>query len=174
VPGSLATTPIPLPGGGVLTPLTVEDAAEMAGVLADPALYEFTGGDPPDVAGLRERYARLVAGRSADGTEDWLNWVIREPDGTAVGYVQATVTDGGRRAEIAWVTGVPWQGRGRATEAAKALVTWLLAAGVGEVVAHVHPDHTASETVARRAGLAPTGRYEDGEQAWVLATSAAG
>ena len=65
-------------------------------------------------------------------------------------------------------------GRGWATSATKALVTRLLATGVDEVVAYVHPDHAASEAVAHRAGLAPTGRLHDGEQAWVLVPSGPG
>jgi len=68
----------------------------------------------------------LPAGRSPDGREEWCNWILRrEPGGEAVGYVQATISGEGRRAEIAWVVGLPWQGRGYATEAARALVGWL-------------------------------------------------
>jgi RimJ/RimL family protein N-acetyltransferase len=156
-----------------LAPLTVADADEMAGVLAGPELYTFIGGEPPDAGGLRERYAVLVRGHSADGLEDWFNWVVRlrhgGAAGAAVGYVQATVTEAGSRAEIAWVVGTPWQRQGYAAEAASALVTWLTGHGVGTVLAHVHPEHAASEAVARRCGLAPTGeRDEDGEQRWEL------
>ena len=39
-----------------LCPLEVSDAGEMASVLADASLYEFTGGEPPTVAELEERY----------------------------------------------------------------------------------------------------------------------
>ncbi len=144
------------------------DAAEMAGVLRGAALHEFTGGSPPTVAELRARYARQAAGRSPDGREEWRNWVLRrEPGGEAVGYVQATVTDEGRRAEIAWVVGLDWQGHGYATEAAQALVTWLDSRGVRVIQAHVHPRHAASAAVARRAGLRPSGAVEDGEQLWL-------
>ena len=152
----------------VLVPLAVGDADELAAVLGDPALHRFIGGEPLDADALRERYARLVVGHSPDGTQEWFNWVVRGPDGASVGTVQATVTDGGRTAEVAWVVGTSWQGRGYATEAARALVGWLVAGGVVEVVAHVHPDHAASEAVARRAGLSPTGRTHDGEREWAL------
>ncbi|MFN0284001.1 MAG: GNAT family N-acetyltransferase [Kineosporiaceae bacterium] len=157
-----------------LGPLTVADAGEMTGVLAGPELYTFIGGEPPDATALRQRYTVLVRGHSADGTEDWFNWVVRlrRADGTpgvAVGYVQATVTDAGTRAEVAWVVGTAWQRRGYASEAAAALVGWLTRQGVDTVVAHVHPEHAASEAVARRCGLVPTGETdEDGEQRWEL------
>ena len=151
-----------------LTPLAVADAEEMVGVLSGAALYTFTGGSPPSLGELRARYARLATGRSPDGREEWRNWILRrEPDRAAVGYVQATIVDGGTRAEIAWVVGLSWQGQGFAAEAARALVAWLDARGVSIIQAHIHPDHGASAAVARRAGLAPTGQTDDGEQLWL-------
>ncbi len=140
----------------------------MVGVLRGDALYAHTGGAPPGLAELRARYARQAAGRSPGGRAEWRNWILRrEPGGEAVGYVQATITGEGRRAEIAWVVGLDWQGRGYATEAAQALVTWLDARGVGVIQAHIHPGHAASAAVARRAGLRPSGTVEDGEQLWM-------
>ena len=150
-----------------LVPLAVSDAGEMVGVLSAEALYAFTGGSPPRLDELRARYARQVAGRSPDGSQEWGNWIIRrEPGGQAVGYIQATVVDDGKQAEIAWVVGVDWQGQGYAAEAAQALVAWLGSRGVTTIQAHIHPGHAASAAVARRAGLAPTGHFDDGEQLW--------
>jgi hypothetical protein len=80
----------------VLVPLAIADAGEMAVVLADPTLYAFIGGEPLDEATLRRRYAQLVVGHSADGTEAWHNWIVRmKTDHVAVGTVQATVHLGG-------------------------------------------------------------------------------
>jgi RimJ/RimL family protein N-acetyltransferase len=150
-----------------LVPLAVTDAEEMVGVLSAEALYTFTGGEPPGLDELRARYARQAAGRSPDGSQEWRNWIIRrEPGGQAVGYVQATVVDDGKRAEIAWVVGVDWQGHGYAAEAAQALVAWLGSRGVTTIQAHIRPGHAASAAVAQRAGLAPTGHVDDGEQLW--------
>jgi RimJ/RimL family protein N-acetyltransferase len=154
-----------------LLPLRVDNAGEMAAVLADPALYRFIGGEPPTVDGLVERYEAQVAGRSPNAAETWLNWIVRErSSGAAIGFVQATIleaADGAvRSSEIAWVIGTPWQGRGYATEAARALVDWLERGDVRSIVAHVHPDHAASATVAERAGLEPTDVMVDGERAW--------
>ncbi|MEU4803799.1 GNAT family N-acetyltransferase [Actinosynnema sp. NPDC023587] len=157
-----------------LEPLRVEHAEEMAVVLAAPELYAFTGGEPPDVAELRRRYARQVLGRSREGDQWWLNWVVRRHDtGQAAGYVQATVENGppwvGNRppaAEIAWVVGVGHQGRGFAQEAAGLVVGWLRAAGITRFTAHAHPDHAASNAVARWIGLVATDVVEDGELLW--------
>jgi RimJ/RimL family protein N-acetyltransferase len=152
----------------LLTPLAVTDADEMVLVLGHEDLYRFTGDAPPTLAELRARYARQVTGRSADGRQEWRNWIIRcEPDGQAAGYVQATIDEGGRRAEIAWVVGLAWQGRGLASAAARAMVGWLDARGVERIQAHIHPAHGASAAVARAAGLTPTEVLEEGEVLWL-------
>jgi RimJ/RimL family protein N-acetyltransferase len=153
-----------------LLPLRVEDALEMSEVLADPALHVYIGGEPLDAAGLQARYERLVAG-SGEPDVTWLNWVLRlRAEGVLVGTVQATIDRSERAsvAEIAWVVGRPWQGRGLATEAAGALVTWLRDQPVDLVVAHIHPDHRASAAVATAAGLTATEREYDGETRWEL------
>jgi len=145
-----------------LIPLQVEHADEMAVVLSDPALYAFIGGAPATAEQLRSRYERMIAGPSSPG-ESWLNWVIRLRDeGCLTGYVQATVS--ADTAEIAWVVGTPWQGRGIAREAASALVDWL---PVRTVVAHIHPAHTASAAVAAAAGLTRTDVWQDDEVRWL-------
>ncbi|WP_436757197.1 GNAT family N-acetyltransferase [Streptosporangium sp. V21-05] len=165
-----------------LEPLAPHHAAEMAEVLGDPALHTFIGGSPETPEQLRDRYARLAATPPPNRAESWLNWVIRlhtpdigsdrpvgDPDRLTgsdrlVGYVQATVVRD--RATVAWVVGTPWQGRGIAGEAAVALVAWLGERGTTTIVATIHPDHTASSAVARRAGLTPTDGRVDGEVVW--------
>lgn len=150
-----------------LLPLRVEYADEMAAALSDPALHDFIGGGPSSPEDLRVRYERLVAG-SPDPAVIWCNWVLRlREDHRLVGTVQATIA--GTTAEIAWVVGTPWQGRGLASEAACALVARLAQRpGTDTVVAHVHPDHAASAAVARAAGLQPTEEEHDGETRWRL------
>jgi RimJ/RimL family protein N-acetyltransferase len=152
-----------------LAAVTEADAEEMAVVLSDPRLHEFIGGSPLGALELRTQYRRWAAG-SGNPHEVWLNWVVRLRDtGEAIGFVQATVArpPGARlTAEVAWVTGVPWQGRGFAAEAAAALVGWLADAGVGDVTACIHPQHRASERVAERVGFAPTGGTVKGERVW--------
>lgn len=153
-----------------LVPLTVEHAAEMAAVLSDADLHTFIGGAPVGPEDLRSRYERMVAG-PPDPAVSWLNWVIRlREEACLVGTVQATVTPcpDGRVAEIAWVVGTPWQKRGIATEAARALVARLGQQPVRSVIAHIHPDHHASAAVASAAGLVPTRHQHDGETRWEL------
>ncbi|MFF7869118.1 GNAT family N-acetyltransferase [Streptomyces qaidamensis] len=151
-----------------LLPLRVEHAEEMAAVLSDPALHTFIGGTPDTPQALRSRYQRITAG-SPDPAVSWLNWVIRLRDESCLtGTVQATVGPSGHGtvAEVAWVVGTPWQGRGIAVEAARGLVDWLGRQAVHAVAAHIHPGHRASAAVATAAGLTPTDERHDGEVRW--------
>ena len=75
-------------------------------------------------------------------------------------------TEQGLVAHVAWVVGVPWQRRGFAKEAARAMVSWLEDKQVELIVAHIHPDHSASAAVARDAGLVPTSERHRGETIW--------
>jgi RimJ/RimL family protein N-acetyltransferase len=141
----------------MIEPLRVDHAAEMVEVLSDPAIYEFIGGQPPTEEELAARYARQVQ------HPGWLNWIVRE-DGRAVGTVQATIT--GNIAEFAWVIAPRHQGRGLATAAARAVRDLLRGEGINEFLAHIHPDHAASQAVARRLGLHPTDVVHEGEVRW--------
>lgn len=158
----------------LLTPLRPEDAGQLAMVLDDARLHEFIGGSPASPAGLKARYRRLADGPKDPG-EIWLNWIVRlHGAGEPVGTVQATVTrqDGRWAAAVAWVIGVPWQAAGYASEAAAALVSWLISQGAAVITASIHPGHHASAAVAARAGLAPTSREAEGERVWQLIRTA--
>jgi RimJ/RimL family protein N-acetyltransferase len=150
-----------------LEPLVAADADEMVDVLEDERLHAFTRGRPLPLDELREHFARLVGGRSPDGSASWLNWIVRvEPGRRAIGYVQATVNEPDRSADVAWVVGTSWQGHGFATEGAVAVVDWLIGEGVRTVHAYIHPAHHASAGVATRAGLRATAETVDGEVVW--------
>ncbi len=141
---------------------------EMAAALDDVELHRFIGGRPATEDELRSRYQVQSVGRSPDGGQGWLNWVVRVREtGVAVGTVQATVTEEG--AELAWVVSTRHQGQGYAVEAATGMAAWLRGQGVRTLIAHVHPDHEASARVAARLGLRPTGTVHDGETLWTTA-----
>jgi RimJ/RimL family protein N-acetyltransferase len=175
-----------------LEPVTSAHADEMVTVLADPRLYTFTGGEPPSLDVLRTRFARQGAGISPDGRENWHTWIVRErATGAAIGFVQATIGatagsssagadtvatpfDGASSAELAWVVGTAYQGRGFATEAIATVADAVRGLGsltgddVTLVHAHIAPGHAASESVARHLGLVPTSVVLDGETRWEL------
>ena len=165
----MALQPIPvfLTERLVLAPLTVADAAGMLAVYADEGMYTFTGGAPLSAADLRRRYEHLAGGWNHDRSEQWCNWIVRsEGSADPVGAVQATIAVDLDWAAVAWEIGVPHQGRGLASEAASAVVDWLLASGVVRITASIHPDHVASAAVASRVGLSPTSEVDDGEIVW--------
>ncbi len=140
----------------ILEPLKSRHATEMVPVLAASELYTFTGGEPPTEEILRSRYRRQAVGHSPASDAGWLNWIIRvKATRVAVGYVQATLTDEDDAliADAAWIVTPSAQHGGIATEAAGAMLAWLLDQQVVGVRALIHPDHQASARVARRLGF---------------------
>jgi len=153
----------------ILEPVGVAHADSMVAVLAEPSLYEFTGGLAPTLDTLRSRYADQVVGHSADGTEGWFNWIIMpRATGDPAGFVQATLTreNSVLVAELAWVVTPAWQRQRIASEATRVMVDWLQSKGVGHFVAHIHSEHHPSMSVARNLGLQPTSVEKDGEVRW--------
>jgi RimJ/RimL family protein N-acetyltransferase len=78
----------------------------------------------------------------------------------------------GSTAELAWVVGTAYQGRGYATEAATAVRDSLLRGETGTPMvaleAHIAPGHHASEAVAQHLGLTPTDITVASETRWHL------
>jgi len=108
-----------------LEPQIAAHAEEMFLVLSDPAIYEYENKAPPSLEWLRTRFTKLETRRSADGREQWLNWVIRLPSSELVGYVQATVCPEARAAIAYELTSAYW-GRGLARHAVKAMISELV------------------------------------------------
>jgi len=112
-------------GDLTLEPQVAGHADAVFGALCDPALYAYEDAPPASLEWLRTRFARLETRQSADGREQWLNWVIRLPSGDLIGYVQATVYPGGSAA-IAYVLASAHWGRGLATRATAAMIDELV------------------------------------------------
>lgn len=152
-----------------LLPLRRAHAPLLFDLLREPALYLHTGGAPPPTLAYVEKwFTGWESRRAPDGSELWLNWTVRVRDaGDAVGYVQATIGEDAR-ADLAWVIGLPHQGRGYASEAARAVLEWLVGLGVSRFRACIKPAHVASQVVAQRLGLRRSGQWVDDEEAWLL------
>lgn len=162
-----------------LEPLRVEHAREAVSLFNDERLYAWIGGSPDTLEQLEGRYRRQSAGQSPDGTQGWLNWMMRRvADERLIGTIQATLcrpasgrleapASGRLQAELAWVVGTEYQGNGYAREGALAAMIWLRAHGVDGFFAHIHPGHTASMRVAQALGLSATAIVsDDGEVRW--------
>jgi len=107
----------------LLEPQVEAHAEEMFAVLSDPAIYEYEHEPPASLAALRERFRLLESRRSPDGSQLWLNWVVRA-DAEAIGYVQATVF-ADARAAVAYVFASRFWGQGYAREAVAAMLDFL-------------------------------------------------
>ena len=148
-----------------LEPQVQGHAEEMFAVLADPAIYAHENAPPPSLAWLAERYRKLESRASPDGTERWLNWVVRLPSGELAGCVQATVYASGRAA-IAYELNSRHWGRGIATAAVERMIAELAAAyGVETLSAVLKGANLRSRRLLERLGfaLAPDAMREEAE-----------
>jgi RimJ/RimL family protein N-acetyltransferase len=144
-----------------LEPLTAAHAVGMFAVLSDPAIYEYENAPPVSLAWLYARYEKLSTRTSPDGTEQWLNWVIRLRDGALAGYVQATISPDGH-AGIGYEFASRHWGRGLAGEAVAAMLAEL--AGryrVDRFTAVLKRDNLRSLRLLQRLGFAPAGAEGD-------------
>ena len=107
-----------------LEPQIASHADAMFEVLSDPAIYAHENAPPISLEWLQERYRRLESRRSADGCEQWLNWVLRGLDGKLLGCVQATVEADGQTFVAYELASAHW-GRGLAAEAVSAMIEEL-------------------------------------------------
>jgi [ribosomal protein S5]-alanine N-acetyltransferase len=149
----------PLPASGEMPTVGLEQqlsthAVELYPLLSDPALYEFNDGPrPQSCAALFERFKKLESRLSPDGTEQWLNWVIRLGDGQAAGFVQATVFRD-HTANIAYTLGQKHWGKGLALAAVSQMLAMLADEySVAKLRASVDPRNIRSIRLLNRLGL---------------------
>lgn len=145
---------------GTLEPLVAAHAHEMFELLSDPAIYEFENEPPPTEAWLRHRYSLLESRGSPDGTQKWLNWVVRLRSGELAGQVQATVLPSGA-SYVAYELGSRHWRRGIGSSAVKAMLEELGAVyGVRTFVAVVKAANGRSLALLGALGFGPTSPRE--------------
>jgi ribosomal-protein-alanine N-acetyltransferase len=137
-----------------LEPLVAAHAEEMFRPMSDSAIYAYMPLLPPVSAStLRLRYAHLEKGRSADGRERWLNWVVRLHSGECVGFVQTTIYPG-LTADFAFAFAPAYWGRGLAFEACCAVLPCLCRDfAVRVFYATVDPRNARSIRLLQRLGF---------------------
>ena len=161
-----------------LEPLVEGHAVEVFAALSDPQIYRFIPEKPPlSTAALRQRYRVLQRGTSADGSQLWLNWVIRiVSSDRCVGYVQATV-HADRTADFAYVLASAFWGRGIAMEACVAAIDFLeTELAVRSLYATVSAENHRSVRLLARLGFGevdaaryPHGKVVEGDRVFSLA-----
>lgn len=138
-----------------LEPQAERHADELFAPLSDPRLYEHVPQEPPaSLAALRERLGLLAARRPRDGSELWLNWVMRDArDGGCRGRLQATVRRDAS-AYIAYEVFPPFWRRGLAREGCARMIEWLIdELQVQHFVAEVDSLNAASLRLLERLGF---------------------
>ena len=138
-----------------LEPQITAHAAEMFAVLSDPAIYEFENEPPQNEAWLATRFERLESRASGDGTQQWLNWVIRLPDAKLAGYVQATVLSDGT-SYVAYELSSRYWRQGIGSSALQSMLAHLQQEyGVNNFVAVLKAKNYRSEGLLRKLGFLP-------------------
>lgn len=138
-----------------LEPQHAGHAPELFEVLGDPAIYEYEGQPPPSLERLTAGLQRKQSRRSPDGSEHWLNWVVRRPDGALAGYVQATVLPGGEALVGYELASRHWrQGLGSAAVAAM-LAEVTATCGVHRFVALLKRANLRSRGLLHKLGFTP-------------------
>lgn len=148
-------------------------AREYEELFMDPAVQRWIRPEPlgPFTRADLERMARRD--RAHWDRHGYGPWSVRERDGGAFvgrgGLAWATV-GGVRRVELPWAILPERQGRGYATEMARAAIEAAKGAGLPEVVSLTLPTNHASRRVMENAGLSFAGEIEHVGLAHVLYT----
>ena len=157
----------------VLRPWRATDAPVLAAAWRDPVIRDrLRVPEPADEAAasrwISQREQAWAEGRSVDLA------VTDLPSGDVIGEVGLSRLDPVRRAAlVGWWIAEGWRGRGRAVEAVRLVLDWVLSEGpLQAVMAEIDFENLASAAVARRAGMrrvdGPPGRIGESVRRAVL------
>jgi GNAT superfamily N-acetyltransferase len=153
-------------------PLKASHLDELATVLLHPLVYEYIDSHTPDLAEFKLGLERAIAGPlngSVEHEQTWLNYLVRNEEGSMIGRLEATLHDG--IAEIAFLFGPTYWGNGYAREG----LTWLRTEierlhGHSSFWATTLPENLRCQRLLYRSGYVLAGdlrppllSYEDGD-----------
>lgn len=171
-----AARPLPQPpsaAGFTLRVPSEEDALHWHRVFAHPDVMEFHGGDPAELSEYQELTARQRRHHAERGFCMYSMIGTAEEETDAVlGFTGAQPWPNGwgpvGEIEIGWRLGRAYWGKGYATQAARAALEVVRAAGVRNVVAMVAAGNERSVAVTRRLGMrhAETFRTPSGREGY--------
>lgn len=134
------------------------DTPDLARWCADWEVARWTANIPHPYA-LADAERFIVDARAAMAEARTLSFVIERTDESGViGAIGIGLDGPGEEGDIGWWIGVPFQGRGYASEAAACAVDFARTMGIKRLTAGTHPDNLASQRVARKLGMRSAGR----------------
>jgi RimJ/RimL family protein N-acetyltransferase len=151
-----------------LRPFVVGDFEAMHAMRADAAVARYLYGGPLSEDETRSLLERKMAGSAWTSEGDWLSAAaVDRESGLTVGDVSLCwVSERDRTAEIGFVFDPSQQGRGFATEAARALVEWVFAgAGFQRTIGRTEVRNAASRRVLQKLGMRLEAHFVENE--WV-------
>ena len=136
----------------LLPPLDHRHTADLAAIYADPEVARYIGADRLDAAGTAAQVTRFEEVWREHGFGQ--SAVVERATGALIGRAGLHPWPAWDEVELGYVLARPAQGRGYATEAARA---WLDAAfgdlGLERLTAVIHPDNRPSRALAERLGF---------------------
>jgi len=147
-----------------LEPLRSTHATLVLGPLQDPAIYTYLPDDPPTAEALQKRYDFLEKGRSPDGEERWLNWIVFLRDSmTPIGTFQATLPKG-QAGAFAYVVFPSFWRQGYAREMATCVITHLFTTHpMPSLYAEIDTRNTGSIRLVESLGLTRTATTQEAD-----------
>lgn len=147
-----------------IEPLRPDHAPKVVEALGDTRLYTYLPDDPPSLESLQRRYDFLANGRSPDGEEQWLNWIVFLVDSeTPVGTFQATLPKG-KEGAFAYMVFPPFWRQGYAREMAICVIDHLFATqNLPGLFAEIDTRNLASIRLAESLGLTHVATTRDAD-----------
>jgi len=143
-----------------------------APTLADFPLWAdiFTGPAGPHLGGPVSREDAFTEFAASLGT--WLlrghgPWAVDSREGVTLGFVLIGFEPGDQEPELGFLFAPHGEGRGYASEAARAVLDHAAALGWHRLVSYIDPDNTRSMRLAARLGATADAAAVDGCTVWV-------
>ncbi|EID53457.1 GNAT family N-acetyltransferase [Saccharomonospora xinjiangensis] len=139
-----------------LRPVAVSDLDAMHAYLSREDTCRYLLNEPLSREEVRAKLTECESRSTLGENGDFVRLaVVRNEDGTVVGDVMLNIVSvTSATVEIGWIFSPHARGRGYATEAARALLGYTFETlGAHRVIAHLHPDNTASSRLCERLGM---------------------
>jgi RimJ/RimL family protein N-acetyltransferase len=139
-----------------LRPFVADDFDAFHAMQSDEEVARYLYGEPKSPAESCDHLARKSAGSAWAAEGDWLSAAVVERESAiVVGDLSLRwVSERDRTAEIGFIFDPRHQGKGFATEAARALIDWAFGAGgLHRVVGRTEARNTASSRVLEKLGM---------------------